>query len=429
VNETGPEGPRFCGLKHDANNFDCRWEYYADQIANREVGFLVFAGIGLAVSCIFGVIIVLCCCECIFKKGGRLNKMARMEDGDLDNGKGRRRDRFRFLLVIPFAIVICGAVPLFIGNIRLTETWNDAGDFVRDQRDSLLILKREIVTTLENFPGIHNTPNVNVTDLKARLEVGVKDMEGSFKDFLEILDSSSLIRTIVTWFITVGMLTFCLFGFIFLVKKAPKALLLLLVLINFCVFLTIIDFAVHSSMKIAGDDICAEIPRPNGMFYLWQRRALVSLERMRSAANDAFDTMTVFICNTFRTLCSAPYQVCGNYPCHKGNVFTDLGNVSLIDQDASIRTWYTCAASCANSNMQTISSTYVQSRQVRGDFTELERKIIKFIDNLSGEVGSADLDRIFCGLLDESLSYVYGGCAVLLIGELAEMALLFWLGY
>ena len=46
--------------------------------------------------------------------------------------------------------------------------------------------------------------------------------------FMNIIDSSSQIRTVVTWFITIGMLILCLFGFIFLVKKAPKLLLLYL---------------------------------------------------------------------------------------------------------------------------------------------------------------------------------------------------------
>jgi len=346
----------------------------------------------------------------------------------LDNGKGRRRDRFRFLLILPLVIVICGAVPLFIGNIRLTNTWNAASDFVATQRDGLLTLKYEIVTTLDGFPLINQTTNVSY--LENRLDQGVADMEASFKDFLSLLDTSSLIRTIVTWFITVGMLVLCLFGFIFLVKKSPKTLLLLMVLINFCVFLTILDFAVHSSMKIAGDDICAEITRPNGMFYLWQRRALIDFDLMRSAANDAFDAMTIQICNSFRAFCATPYQVCGNYPCNKANVFTDLGNVSLIDTDASIKTWYTCASSCVPyTALQNISVVYVQSRQVNADFQSLEQKINDFLDNLSGPQGSAKLTDIFCGLLDQDLSYVYGGAAVLLIGELAEMALLFWLGY
>lgn len=160
-------------------------------------------------------------------------------------------------------------------------------------------------------------------------------MTGNFNDFLKILDSSSLIRTVVTWFITVGMLVLCLFGFIFLIKKAPKALLFLLVLINFCVFLTILDFAVHSSMDVASKDICAEITRPNGMFQIWQRRSLIELEKMRSAANEAFRYMAIQGCNGIRALCTLPYQVCGNYPCHRGNVFTSLGNLSIIDSDGS----------------------------------------------------------------------------------------------
>lgn len=95
----------------------------------------------------------------------------------------------------------------------------------------------------------------------------------NMNNFLDIIDNSALVRALVTWTITVGMLVACLFGGIFLFKRAPKWLLLLLVVINFFVFLTILDFTVHSSLKIASDDICREIYRPNGMFQLWQRCA------------------------------------------------------------------------------------------------------------------------------------------------------------
>jgi hypothetical protein len=44
-----------------------------------------------------------------------------------------------------------GSVPLFIGNIRLTATWNDAQTFTRDQRDGLLLLQREILGPLSPF--------------------------------------------------------------------------------------------------------------------------------------------------------------------------------------------------------------------------------------------------------------------------------------
>jgi len=48
----------------------------------------------------------------------------------------------------------------------------------------------------------------------------------------------------------------------------------LLIVINLCVFLTILNFTIHASIKVAADDICREITRENGMFALWQRAAL-----------------------------------------------------------------------------------------------------------------------------------------------------------
>ena len=105
-------------------------------------------------------------------------------------------------------------------------------------------------------------------------------------DFNSILDYSDLARNIITWVITIGTLLTVLIGFLFVVKKAPKLLLLcaarcpsllvsracsLLVVINFFVFLTILDFTIHAGEKVGADDICAEITRPNGLFQLFTR--------------------------------------------------------------------------------------------------------------------------------------------------------------
>lgn len=176
-------------MRQNATVRACSWDDYASDAANAKVGFIVFVGscsspfslppshssaVGFVVSCIFGLIITLCCLKCIFTKD---KKGYDGSADDSDEYSGRARNKFRLLLAIPCAIIMCavlpppllpfhclplypdgvsvGAIIIIIGNFGLSEDFNEISTILRDRRDASIRLRDDLISS-SSLPLTHS---------------------------------------------------------------------------------------------------------------------------------------------------------------------------------------------------------------------------------------------------------------------------------
>jgi len=129
-------------------------------------------------------------------------------------------------------------------------------------------------------------------------------------------------------------------------------------------------------------------------------------------------------------LCQLPNQACGNYPCSPYKFYNDIGNMSMIvDKGGVVRNLLDCANLCTDANLKAGAQEYAVLQGYYVQYQSVLQTAVSFLDGFSGVNGQTKLSGIFCGSINEQLQLIYGGCGILLIGQLLEMGFLFWLGY
>lgn len=124
-----------------------------------------------------------------------------------------------------------------------------------------------------------------------------------------------------------------------------------------------------------------------------------------------------------------PNQVIGNFQCHRDNYYTTLLSVPIVDDDSTIYNVTQCATLCSNSALASASTIIVDVASDATLFNRVSLQFSGFINDYIGAEAKASYRAIVCDSLGESLSLVYSGAALIMIGDLAEMGMLFWLGY
>eukprot|EP01125_Pyxidicula_operculata_P010469 TRINITY_DN3442_c0_g1_i1.p1 TRINITY_DN3442_c0_g1~~TRINITY_DN3442_c0_g1_i1.p1 ORF type:complete len:583 (+),score=101.80 TRINITY_DN3442_c0_g1_i1:1117-2865(+) len=420
-----PQSPRFCGMAVDSQEFNCEWLAYGIEVTKRNIGMIVFVALGFIISCLFGLTIILCFCGCI----GRKKKKARYDE---NRTSAVNTKKLWPILVLPILGIAAGAGVVLAGNGSFNVIF---GDTSRQLEDRLSYVTATISLVRNSLQQLDSSGVTISADQKQqildKLDAGVSVYSGNVSSFNTQAASVNTGRSAVIILSAFVPIFLGILGIILVVKRRRQGLIYTQVAINFFVFCTIVSFTLHAALSTVGSDVCSEVDYKNGMFDLWQKTAIDGFKDIQTALNNSVGTVISDACDSFAQLCYGDLTLCGDLPCGVP-LLQRISNLTVTDTDTIEKTIKKCGCGCVDqcqsSKLRAGTSQFSSNIILFDSFYSLVNILNNLFTSLASESTRAVLDNT-CSGLDESLTYVYTGCGVLLVSDLLLMGGLFYFGW
>jgi len=221
-----------------------------------------------------------------------------------------------------------------------------------------------------------------------------------------------------------------------MLQKRRKALLGILIILNFFVFLTIVTFTSHTIVTTSAKDICLEVDYQGGMFDLWQQLALSAFSQINNVTSGLITSLAAQGCTQYQDLCnsmstnsSIPFQICGYYDCNS-NLYPNVGNFTLIDNGGVPVKVKDCPQVCTNPTLKSYTQQYTNIfLPLYQQYLSLIAALEMLLQGVASETTRTLLHALICKDLSQALTVVYTGCGFLLAGELILIFFFFMWGW
>jgi len=205
------------------------------------------------------------------------------------------------------------------------------------------------------------------------------------------------------------------------------------VFMAFVMFLTLSFMAYNYSLTVVSNDICHEIPLNNSMFRLWHKFAKIAFYDLEVTVTEpAIKNLTITGCAQLDYLCTLPYQACGNFICHAGNIYTAVEALPIVDLSGKITDIRNCSnssAGCEENSLQLRSENLMMTIGAIKNFREVHYNISVFNDLFSSPFAETGLGLLFCNKFEEDILMLYIGCGILVIGQACLVAYALYLSH
>jgi len=454
INDTAPQGHRFCGLRPDAMVYDCHWSEYVVDILLRQIPFLVIIGVAFLIfvaAVIVNIVLIKKLDKMQDKRDG--NESSDEESANSDSEKsakemkeekeGNQPSKFKalfirfmpVLFVLPVVLLIVGAVLALLHNMDLVAPFNSVRTNVNNRRDAALAIMNGI---LKAFFAVPMTAQIfdaeNQKWLSGKMLFAIDDTMITINDFNKGLQFSSISRE-YSGYILLGLIVVSsLFAFWASWKKSYRGLAACAVIMALLLFINADYIAFNNGLKISQDDACTEITRVNGAFKLWQRAANVAFYNMNwQVSEPAIRNLTIQGCTQLNDLGKLPYQVASNFVCHASNIHTDVAAVRLVDNGGRMKAISMCANTsalgCVNDDLKQRSQRLMGVIDSINSYRTINANVTKYMDIFSSATAETSLKGLLCKQLDKNVEGLFIGLGITAGGQLIYIVLAFWMAY
>jgi len=258
------------------------------------------------------------------------------------------------------------------------------------------------------------------------LKDGTQELDNDVSAFNSGFDQANEGRKIFIIIVAIIPPIFLLLAFILLRLHYNRVLVIVLLILNFFVFLCILTYILHAVASTVGKDVCSEISYKNGMFDLFQEKAKNGIDLMTGILNSTINSTLDQGCSFFANkLCSnddVKIWIC-EVPCNY-QLFHIIAGETVTDSDGSEKTLSDCKTKCIDDTLRTGSNDVGGALELVPESDNLQDSVATIYNAIGSPDTRAALSAILCNELNNALYITYTGAGILLVGTLSGIIII-----